>query len=78
MIKRNLNLAKLKSGYLFPEIHKRKLKFISENPQAHLISLGVGDTTQPIPARYIQSHVANCDRIGDQAGLFRLWTGRGT
>ena len=31
MIKRNLNLAKLKSGYLFPEIHKRKLKFISEN-----------------------------------------------
>ena len=50
MIKRNINLAKLKNGYLFPEIHQRKLKFLSENPHANLISLGVGDTTEPIPS----------------------------
>lgn len=50
MIKRNRNLARLKNGYLFPEILKRKLQFLAENPGAKLISLGVGDTTEPIPA----------------------------
>lgn len=50
MIKRNANLAKLKSGYLFPEINKRKQKFLAENPDVKLISLGIGDTTQPIPS----------------------------
>lgn len=49
MIKRNPNLAKLKSGYLFPEINKRKQKFLLENPSVKLISLGIGDTTEPIP-----------------------------
>lgn len=49
MIKRNKNLAKLTSGYLFPEIYKRKIKFLADHPHAHLISLGVGDTTEPIP-----------------------------
>ena len=50
MIKRNCNLAKLKNGYLFPEIQKRKLTFLAKNPHAKLISLGVGDTTEPIPS----------------------------
>lgn len=50
MIKRNTNIAQLKNGYLFPEIVKRKLQFLSRNPDAHLISLGIGDTTEPIPA----------------------------
>lgn len=48
MIKRSKNLARLNHGYLFPEVHQRKLKFLSENPQANLISLGVGDTSKPI------------------------------
>ncbi|MBN9378319.1 MAG: LL-diaminopimelate aminotransferase [Chlamydiales bacterium 38-26] len=49
MVQRNPHLAKLKSGYLFPEIHKRKQQFLAQNPHAQLISLGVGDTTEPIP-----------------------------
>lgn len=49
MTKRNPNIAKLHAGYLFPEIHKRKVAFIEKNPTAKIISLGIGDTTEPIP-----------------------------
>ncbi len=49
MVKRNLHVAKLKSSYLFPEIVKRKQIFLEKNPQAQLISLGIGDTTEPLP-----------------------------
>jgi LL-diaminopimelate aminotransferase len=49
MVKRNPHLAKLQSGYIFPEILKRKQSFLEKNPQAHLINLGIGDTTEPLP-----------------------------
>lgn len=49
MTKRNPHLAKLKAGYLFPEIQKRKKAFLKDNPQAQLINLGIGDTTIPLP-----------------------------
>jgi LL-diaminopimelate aminotransferase len=48
-MKRNKHLAKLKRGYLFPEIGKRKREFLEKNPDVNLISLGIGDTTEPIP-----------------------------
>lgn len=54
-MKRNLNLSLLKANYLFPEINKRKREFLSNNPKASLISLGVGDTTQPIPSSIASS-----------------------
>ena len=47
-MKRNNNLSKLPSGYLFPEINRRKKAFIEKNPNAKIISLGVGNTTEPI------------------------------
>lgn len=49
MVIRNQNLSKLHSGYLFLEIAKRKKAFLEKNPNAKLISLGIGDTTEPIP-----------------------------
>lgn len=49
MVKRNPHVAKLHSGYLFPEIIRRKQAFLAKNPQARLISLGIGDTTEPLP-----------------------------
>ncbi len=49
MVKRNPHLSKLKSGYLFPEITKRKHAFLHQQPHAQLINLGIGDTTQPLP-----------------------------
>lgn len=48
MVKRNKNIAKLVSGYLFPEINRRKNEFVSKNPDAKIISLGIGNTTEPI------------------------------
>jgi len=48
MVKRNSHFEKLKSGYLFPEVNLRKKQFLAKHPDAKLISLGIGDTTEPI------------------------------
>jgi LL-diaminopimelate aminotransferase len=48
MVKRNQNLRKLQSGYLFPEINRRRRRFQEENPEARIISLSVGNTTEPL------------------------------
>lgn len=50
MVKRNPHVAKLHAGYLFPEITRRKREFLQKNPSAAIISLGIGDTTHPLPA----------------------------
>ncbi len=50
MVKRNDNFRKLSSRYLFPEINLRKQQFLTKHPDAKLISLGIGDTTEPIAA----------------------------
>jgi len=48
MVDRNPYIAHLKAGYLFPEIAKRRREFASSHPGAKIISLGVGNTTEPI------------------------------
>jgi len=48
MVIRNANIANLKAGYLFPEIAKRRREFAAANPDAKIISLGIGNTTEPI------------------------------
>ncbi|XP_068638957.1 probable LL-diaminopimelate aminotransferase, chloroplastic [Aristolochia californica] len=42
-------MEKLQNGYLFPEIEMRTMAHIETYPDAKLISLGIGDTTQPLP-----------------------------
>ncbi|XP_010273543.1 PREDICTED: probable LL-diaminopimelate aminotransferase, chloroplastic isoform X2 [Nelumbo nucifera] len=42
-------MAKLQAGYLFPEIARRRAAHILKYPDAQVISLGIGDTTEPIP-----------------------------
>lgn len=48
MTRRNPNFSRLSSNYLFPEINRRRIAFLGQNPGAKLISLGIGDTTEPI------------------------------
>ncbi|MDR0599354.1 MAG: LL-diaminopimelate aminotransferase [Treponema sp.] len=54
MLNRNPNLARLKAGYLFPEIARRRREFAAAHPEdparpeTRIISLGVGNTTEPI------------------------------
>lgn len=42
-------MAKLQAGYLFPEIARRRAAHLLKFPDAKIISLGIGDTTEPIP-----------------------------
>ncbi len=48
MTKINENFLKLRAGYLFSEIAGRIRDFKAKNPDARLISLGIGDVTQPL------------------------------
>ncbi|KAM0870911.1 hypothetical protein ACQ4PT_039751 [Festuca glaucescens] len=48
-VSRNANIAKLQAGYLFPEIARRRAAHLLKFPDAKIISLGIGDTTEPIP-----------------------------
>ncbi|CAN7012256.1 unnamed protein product [Brassica rapa subsp. trilocularis] len=56
---RNVNMEKLKNNYLFPEISRRELEHVKKHPNVQLISLGTGDTTEPIP-KQITSDMSNC------------------
>lgn len=49
-VSRNPNMRKLRNGYLFPEIGKRQMEHMQKYPDAKVISLGIGNTTEPIPA----------------------------
>jgi len=44
----NENYLKLQAGYLFPEIGRRRRAFPAAHPDAKIISMGIGDVTQPL------------------------------
>jgi len=48
-VERNANFDKLRAGYLFPEIARRRKAHQEAHPDAKIISLGIGDTTEPLP-----------------------------
>lgn len=68
LTKRNQDIAKLKTGYLFPEITKRKLAFLQKNPDAKIISLGIGDTTEPIPNSIVEGLTFGATKLGTHEG----------
>jgi LL-diaminopimelate aminotransferase len=68
MVKRNEDITKLKSGYLFPEIIKRKNEFLKKNPSAKLLSLGIGDTTQPISEHVTEALQKIAAGLGTESG----------
>lgn len=69
-VERNANFAKLAGGYLFPEIGRRRNKYLEENPDMadKIISLGIGDTTQPIPAHILDGLVSGASKLGTKEG----------
>jgi LL-diaminopimelate aminotransferase len=67
-VKRNENLMKLSSNYLFPEITKRRNEYLALNPSAKIISLGKGDTTQPIPAHILSGLLNGASKLGTKSG----------
>ena len=70
MAKINSNYLQLQGSYLFSEIAKRRTSFIAENPQAQIISLGIGDVTRPLPDAVLNAMHAAVDEYAS-AGTFR-------
>lgn len=69
-VSRNENFAKLAGGYLFPEIGRRRTAYLEENPEMadRIISLGIGDTTMPIPPHILSGLVEGAQKLGTKDG----------
>ncbi|MEB3100608.1 LL-diaminopimelate aminotransferase [Ferviditalea candida] len=66
MAKINGNYLELQGSYLFAEIAKRRTKFMSENPGADIISLGIGDVTRPLTPAVVSSLHAGVDEMSNE------------
>ncbi|CAJ1970310.1 unnamed protein product [Cylindrotheca closterium] len=69
-VERNENFAKLSGGYLFPEIGRRRNAYLEDNPEMadKIISLGIGDTTKPIPEHILSGLVEGAKKLGTTEG----------
>jgi LL-diaminopimelate aminotransferase len=67
-VKRNPYFSSLKTNYLFPEINLRKNEYLAKNPDALLISLGIGDTTAPITPSVTKSLIEAAACLGTTSG----------
>jgi LL-diaminopimelate aminotransferase len=63
----NENFLKLQAGYLFPEVGRRMRSFAAKNPDAKIISLGIGDVTQPLPPAIIEAMKKAIDDMASEA-----------
>ncbi len=71
---RNKNIDKIQSSYLFVEINKRKVAILEKNPNATLINLGIGNTTEPI-----SQHIAGGLKLGvENLQSLETYTGYGS
>jgi len=68
MVVRNEGFMKLKGNYLFLEIAKRKATFLKEYPESRLISLGIGDTTEPLPPTVVKAIKEAGERLSSRSG----------
>ncbi|MCL1812816.1 MAG: LL-diaminopimelate aminotransferase [Treponema sp.] len=74
MINRNPQLTALKAGYLFPEIARRRREFAAAHPEdpsrpeTCIISLGVGNTTEPILPCTAAGLVEGAQKLGTAEG----------
>jgi LL-diaminopimelate aminotransferase len=74
MIGRNPRLAALKAGYLFPEIARRRREFAAAHPEdpsrpeTRIISMGVGNTTEPVLPRIDAGLVEGARKLGTVEG----------
>ncbi len=67
-VQRNPNFGKLQSSYVFSEIARRRKVFLENNPEAKLVSLGIGDTTLPIPPYIMHGLVTGAAKLGNKQG----------
>jgi LL-diaminopimelate aminotransferase len=77
-VQRNKNMAKLQAGYLFPEIARRRKAHQEKHPDAKIISLGIGDTTEPIPPFIVEAMKASSEGLGTLEGYSGYGAEQGT
>eukprot|EP00281_Chroomonas_sp_CCMP1168_P032327 CAMPEP_0206236452 /NCGR_PEP_ID=MMETSP0047_2-20121206/13726_1 /ASSEMBLY_ACC=CAM_ASM_000192 /TAXON_ID=195065 /ORGANISM="Chroomonas mesostigmatica_cf, Strain CCMP1168" /LENGTH=406 /DNA_ID=CAMNT_0053660795 /DNA_START=125 /DNA_END=1345 /DNA_ORIENTATION=- len=65
---RNENFGKLGAGYLFPVVAKKRREFAAAHPDAKVISLGIGDTTYPLPAKIAGAMAAYSNGLATKEG----------
>lgn len=65
MFKVNDNYLKLPGSYLFSTIAKKVNAYKSEHPDKQVISLGIGDVTQPLAPAVIQALHSAVDEMAD-------------
>ena len=70
MVKVNDNYLKLPGSYLFSTIGKKVREYKAQHPEADIISLGIGDVTQPIAPAVISALHSAVDEMG-RAESFR-------
>src|SRR5262245_19696 len=51
----NEHYLNLRAAYLFAEIRRRQAAFSAAHPAAHVIDLGVGDVTRPLPPAVVRA-----------------------
>lgn len=68
MIKRNMQFSMLTAGYLFPEVARRKREYQAKHPQAKIISLGIGNTTEPLTPHITKALSQYANNLGTKAG----------
>jgi LL-diaminopimelate aminotransferase len=61
-------MSKLVAGYLFPEITRRKNEFLQKNPNVRIISLGIGNTTEPLPDTILKGLKNKVEALGTEEG----------
>lgn len=64
MTKINENYLQLQGNYLFATISQKREAFMRQNPDAKIISLGIGDVTKPLAEAVISSLHQAVDEMG--------------
>jgi LL-diaminopimelate aminotransferase len=67
-MKRNTCIINIKAGYLFPEVAKRRREFAAAHPEAKIISLGIGNTTEPVLPHINTGLTEEARRLGTVEG----------
>ncbi len=67
-VARNPRFANLTAGYLFPEVARRRKAFQEQNPGVDVISLGIGNTTEPLSPRIAEGLRLGAQRLGTREG----------
>jgi LL-diaminopimelate aminotransferase len=68
MVERNHHFLQLSQNYLFPEVVRRVKQYQHEHPEADLISLSIGDTSEPLTPTITEGLKQKAIQMGTREG----------